>query len=163
MRHLLALGHRRLALIAGPPGFGSSVVRRAGFEDALAEWGLSADDAQVVIGAYTFESGAAAAEQLFSRADPPTGVFASNDEMAAGFLLAAQRRGLTAPADFSLVGFDDLTIARMTSPALTTVRMPTREFGREAARLLVTGAAPSPSHLPEPRLVIRQSCGDAAS
>jgi LacI family transcriptional regulator len=159
VRHLLSLGHRRLGLVAGPDNFASSAERRAGFDDALAERGLRALDAHVVTGAYTFESGAMAADRLLSHPEPPTGIFACNDEMAAGFLHAAHRRGLAAPGDFSLVGFDDLMIARVTSPALTTVRMPTREFGRHAARLLLGPAIVPPGDAPdrEAHLIVRGS------
>jgi LacI family transcriptional regulator len=157
-RRLLALGHRRIALIAGPDSFASSRERRAGFEDALSERGVTLADAYVFSGGYTFESGIAAGEALLSLGAPPTAVFASNDEMAAGFLQAAHRRGLTAPDDFSLIGFDDLGIASVTSPPLSTVRMPTREFGRRAARLLTPGGDAGEGDL-YPSLIVRGSCG----
>ena len=161
-RHLLELGHRRIALVSGPSRFGSSGQRRAGLEDALAERGLRLDPGYAFPGAYTFESGEAAADALLALTPPPTAVFCGNDEMAAGFLLGARRRGLTAPRNFSIVGFDDLAIARVTSPPLTTVRMPTREFGRLAARLL-TAADDRTSAAADlaPTLVSRGSCGPA--
>jgi len=160
-RRLLALGHRRVALIAGPGGFASSRERRAGFEDALHERGLPDGQMLVFTGGYTFESGQAAAEDLLSRAEPPTAVFASNDEMAAGFLQVAHRRGVTAPGDISVIGFDDLMIAQVTSPPLTTVRMPTHDFGRRAAQLLITDETSDDAL--EPQLVVRGSCGPPAS
>jgi LacI family transcriptional regulator len=161
-RRLLGLGHRRIALVAGPDRFGSSRERRAGFEDALAERGLELAPEHVFIGGYTFASGQAAAEALFSLPEPPTAIFASNDEMAAGVLHGAHRRGLAAPDDFSLMGFDDLAIARVTTPPLSTVRMPTRAFGRCAARRLLSLAgveveAEEPALAPA--LVLRGSCG----
>ena len=161
-RHLLELGHSRIALIAGPGRFASSAQRQAGLEDALAERGLRLAASYLFVGAYTFESGEAAAERLLTLDPPPTAVFASNDEMAAGFLSGARRLGLTAPHDFSLVGFDDLAIARLTSPPLTTVRMPSRDFGRRAAELLVGDNRPdSPASAtadPAPTLIRRGSC-----
>lgn len=158
-RLLLELGHRRIALVSGPSRFASTGQRRAGLEDALAERGLCLEPRYAIAGAYTFESGAAAAEVLLTMTPRPTAVFASNDEMAAGFISQAHRQDLSAPRDFSIVGFDDLGIARLTSPPLTTVRMPTRAFGLQAARLLVGGdGAPAEDEL-APSLIPRESCG----
>lgn len=158
-RRLLALGHRRLAMICGPDSFASSRERRAGFEDALAEYGLAPTAALFAPGGYTFASGRQAAESLLSLEEPPTGVFASNDEMAAGFLHAALQRGRAAPRDFSLIGFDDLTISRLTHPPLSTVSMPIYEAAALAARRLVDApgeAVRAPVRAPE--LIVRSSC-----
>jgi LacI family transcriptional regulator len=158
-RRLLALGHRRLAMICGPDSFASSRERRAGFEDALAEYGLNPADALFAPGGYTFESGQQAAELVLSLERPPTGVFASNDEMAVGVLHTALRRGLSVPADVSVIGFDDLSIARLTHPSLSTVRMPIYEAAALAARRLV-GASGEAHEIPlrAPELVVRGSC-----
>jgi LacI family transcriptional regulator len=158
-RRLLSLKHRRLAMICGPDSFASSHERRAGFEDALAEYGLGPSAAIFAPGAYSFASGQLAAESLLSLERPPTGVFASNDEMAAGFLHTALRRGLSIPDDVSLVGFDDLSIARFTQPPLSTVRMPIYEAAALAARRLVAGSEDAPGDpIPEPELIVRSSC-----
>lgn len=158
-QRLLALKHRRLAMICGPDSFASSRERRAGFEDALAEYGISPAEVLFVPGGYTFASGQLAAESLLSLERPPTGVFASNDEMAAGVLHAALRRGLSIPGALSLIGFDDLSIARLTHPPLSTVRMPIYEAAALAARRLVaaTGAAPE-APIRAPELIVRGSC-----
>lgn len=162
-RRLLALGHRRLAMICGPDSFASSRERRAGFEDALAEYGLNPAAARFAPGGYTFVSGQAAADSLLSSGDPPTGVFASNDEMATGALHVARRRGLSVPGDLSLIGFDDLSIARLTHPPLSTVRMPIYEAAALAARRLVdTSEVPAKVLIPAPELIVRSSCAPAA-
>lgn len=161
-RRLLALGHRRLAMICGPDSFASSRERRAGFEDALAEYGLSPANALFAPGAYTFESGQLAAESLLSLQRPPTGVFASNDEMAVGVLHTALRRGLLVPADVSVVGFDDLSIARLSHPSLSTVRMPIYEAAALAARRLVGGSGEPEAPVRAPELIVRSSCAAIA-
>jgi LacI family transcriptional regulator len=159
-RRLLALGHRRLAMICGPETFASTGERRAGFSEALAEYGLDPSAVRFVTGGYTFESGQAAADMLLSAADPPTGVFASNDEMAAGALHTALRRGLSVPRDLSLIGFDGLAVASLTYPQLTTVRMPIYEAAALAARRLIAAPGEAPATpLPLPRLIVRSSCG----
>lgn len=161
-RRLLTLGHRRLAMICGPDSFASSRERRAGFEDALAEHGLNPHEALFVPGGYTFASGQAAADTLLSQDRPPTGVFASNDEMAVGALHAAYRRGLSVPGDLSLVGFDDLSIARLAHPPLSTVRMPIYEAAVLAARRLVAEPCDgADASIREPQLIVRNSCAPA--
>lgn len=158
-RRLLELGHRRLAMICGPKTFASTGERRLGFGEALAEYGLEPNAARFVAGGYTFESGQAAADALLSDADPPTGVFASNDEMAAGALHTALRRGLSIPRDLSLIGFDGLAVGGLTYPQLSTIRMPIYEAAALAARRLT--AAPGEmlaTQLPAPELIVRSSC-----
>jgi LacI family transcriptional regulator len=160
---LAQLGHRRVAFISGPPSFRSSHERRAGLEQALAAAGLSLDPAYVREGAYTFESGIAAAESLLAMATPPTAIFAGNDEMAAGVLQVALRSGLSVPRDLSVIGFDDFQIASRLWPPLTTVRAPTRATGKLAAqKLLGERAEIEPDSGPidyRPVLVVRGSCG----
>lgn len=139
-RHLLALGHRRIGFIAGHPGYTASPLRRAGFEAALAAAQCPLDPLMVRTGQYDFLSGAAAGEALLSLDHPPTAIFASNDEMAAGVLNVAHRRGLAVPGDLSVAGFGDDAVASFVWPPLTTIRQPTRELGFQAADLLL--AAP---------------------
>lgn len=136
-RHLAELGHTRIAFISGPPTFRSSHERRSGFEEALNEHGLILPKAYVAEGAYTFESGIARGRELLEMEQPPTAIFAANDEMAAGVLQAARQLGLGIPADVSVVGFDDFQIASRVWPALTTIRTPTREIGRLAVERLL--------------------------
>lgn len=161
-RHLAELGHTRVAFISGPDSFRSSHERGRGFEEGLAEHGLKLDPALVRRGAYTFESGVEAAADLLSLPNPPTAIFAGNDEMAIGVMKAARDRGLDVPGDLSIVGFDDLPMASRVWPNLTTVRLPVRDMGRMAAEKLTArsrGLDPAALDQPEiiPSLVVRDS------
>jgi len=161
-RHLAELGHTRVAFISGPDSFRSSHERGRGFEAGLAEHGLTLDPACVRRGAYTFESGVEAAADLLSAPNPPTAIFAGNDEMAIGVMKAARDRGLDVPFDLSIVGFDDLPMASRVWPNLTTVRLPVRDMGRMAAEKLTArsrGLDPAALDQPEiiPSLVVRDS------
>ena len=161
-RHLAELGHRRIAFISGPDTFRSSHERGQGFRGGLAEHGLQLDDGYVRQGAYTFESGVEAAKSLLSMPEPPTAIFAGNDEMAIGVMKAARDAGLDVPRDLSIVGFDDLPMASRVWPNLTTVRLPIRDMGRMAAEKLTAGLRgldPAALAQPEvdPFLVVRDS------
>ncbi len=162
-KHLVELGHKRLGFISGPPGFRSSEERLGGFRDGLAEHGMALDDALIAPGAYTFESGLEAAAALLARDPRPTGIFAANDEMAAGVLRAAREAGLRVPEDLSVVGYDDFQIAARVWPALTTIHTPTREVGRWAAEKLIArddgaeAATKRDENLILPRLIVRSS------
>ena len=135
-RHLADLGHELIAHISGPPTFRSSHERRRGFCDGLAERALKLKPTYDREAAYTFESGAAAAEELLSLKPRPTAIFAGNDEMAAGVYKAARNLGLKIPRDLSVVGFDDSPVASRMWPLLTSVRLPIRDMGRMAAEKL---------------------------
>jgi len=161
-RHLAELGHTRVAFISGPDSFRSSHERGRGFAEGLAEHGLKLDPAYVRRGAYTFESGVAAAADLLAAPNPPTAIFAGNDEMAIGVMKAARDAGLDVPFDLSIVGFDDLPMASRVWPNLTTVRLPVRDMGRMAAEKLTArgrGLDPATLDQPEiiPSLVVRDS------
>ena len=134
--HLLTLGHRRIGALTGPHGWVASVHRLDGYQTALAGAGVLADPTLIAKGNFTSESGYAAASQLLSLAEPPTAIFAFNDEMAVGAMRAAKERGLRLPEDLSIVGFDDVEKAEIVTPALTTVRQPLAEMGRMAVSLL---------------------------
>lgn len=138
--YLIAQGHRRIGLVAGPHGFRSARERRAGFEEALREAGIPLQRSMIAEGDYTFESGLVAAERLLELTPRPTAIFSSTDTMAAGAMHAARHRGLDIPADLSLIGFDDTPIAAHVWPPLTTVRWPTVSMGRSAAFKLLAGA-----------------------
>ncbi|GBF59459.1 putative HTH-type transcriptional repressor ExuR [Candidatus Phycosocius bacilliformis] len=159
-RHLAELGHRQIAHIHGPLSFRSTHERRAGFERALHEAGLSLQPDMAVEGGYTFEGGVTAAEQLLNQPSPPQAIFAGNDEMATGAYVAVRRAGFRIPEDISIVGFDDTPIAGRLWPALTTVRLPIREMGSAAARLLLAtanGAVARQLVTFEPEIVVRGS------
>jgi LacI family transcriptional regulator len=135
--HLLALGHRRIGAITGIPEWLASVERLNGYRAALASAGVVPDSALVVESDWAVEGGEAAAALLLDLPDPPTAVFAFNDNMAIGALRAARARGLRVPADFSVVGFDDSEQATTATPGLTTVRQPVAAMGRIAVSLLL--------------------------
>lgn len=158
-RHLADLGHRRIALISGPPNFRSSRERRQGFEGGLAERGLTLDPSLVRQGAYTYDSGMAAAREIFALSPPPTAIFALNDEMAAGVYTAAHEAGLVIPRDLSVVGFDDAPIASRLWPLMTSVRLPLRDMGRLAGEMLAPGAGRGrpPREVVKPELIQRAS------
>ena len=134
--HLLALGHRRIAAITGPHGWVASVDRLDGYQSALAGAGVLPAPELIAKGNFTRESGYAAASTLLALPEPPTAIFAFNDEMAVGAMQAAEERGLRLPEDLSIAGFDDLEKAEIVAPALTTVRQPLAEMGRMAVSLL---------------------------
>ena len=135
--HLESLGHRRIAVIAGPAQHRSAHERQSGFVGALEKHGVVVPADLIVEGAYTFESGVACAEALLARRPRPTAIFASNDEMAAGVYKAAHRMKVLIPDELSVVGFDDSPMASRLTPALTTIRLPIRDMGRLAASKLI--------------------------
>lgn len=127
--HLLGLGHRRIGLIDGPPRLRTSAERRRGYEEALSAAGVVADPAWVVPGDYTVETGAVAIARLVEAGSGVTGVFVSNDAMAIGAINECRRRGWRVPEDLSLVGFDDMPLASLVDPPLTTVSVPMAKIG----------------------------------
>ncbi len=135
--HLLRLGHRRIAAVTGPSGWMSTEERRNGYHAALAAAGLMPDPNLEVTSNWTISGGFEAALALLELPDPPTAIFAFNDNLAIGVMRLARARGLRIPEDLSLVGFDDTEEANIVTPALTTVRQPLAEMGRMAVSLLV--------------------------
>ena len=136
MRHLLDLGHRRIAQIAGPRGWLATEDRRRGYRAALASAGILPDPALEVESIPEIDPGRDAAASLLALPDPPTAIFAFNDNAAIGAIQAARARGIRVPEDLSVVGFDDVEHATIVTPALTTVRQPLAEMGRTAVSLL---------------------------
>jgi LacI family transcriptional regulator, galactose operon repressor len=137
VRHLLELGHRRIAHIAGPGGWVSTEERLRGYHAVLGAAGILPDPALTVEALPEVDAGSAAAERLLDLPEPPTAIFCFNDNIAIGVFQAARARGLRLPDDLSVVGFDDVEYATMVTPALTTVRQPLAEMGRTAVSLLV--------------------------
>ncbi|WP_432139027.1 MULTISPECIES: LacI family DNA-binding transcriptional regulator [unclassified Streptomyces] len=160
-RHLLALGHRRIGLIAGPPRLLCSRARFDGYRAALEGAGLAVEDSLVVPGDFRPESGFAGCTALLGLSRPPTALFAASDQMALGAIEALRRRGLRVPEDMSVVGFDDLPEVRWSAPPLTTVRQPLADMGKLAARTvlrLARGEQPdSPRVELATELVVRSS------
>jgi LacI family transcriptional regulator len=135
VRHLIEAGHSRIAAITGPPGSYDVERRMQGYRDALAEHGL--DEGPLVEGDFTQKSGYEAGQKLLEGTDRPDAVFACNDYMAIGAMLAFQESGLRVPDDIAVAGFDDITSARYANPPLTTVRVPVYELGRRAGERLL--------------------------
>lgn len=166
-RHLYDRGCERIAMITGPSaGAGSAtfgrVQRYEGYRRALADLGRALDARLVVEGNFRFESGRTAMRRLLALDQRPDAVFAANDMMALGALSALREAGLTAPDDIALVGFDNVPMAGLIAPGLTTMAMPMAELGDEAARLLETqlsrkGGHEAVRHIFSAELVVRES------
>jgi LacI family transcriptional regulator len=137
-RHLLGLGHTRIAHVTGFPNHPDAIARRRGYERALAEEGVALDPALLVEGDFEEKSGLEAVERLVASGVRFTALFAGNDQMAAGAYLGLFRHRLRVPQDVSVVGFDDQPSAAYACPPLTTIRQPAVEMGMEAALALVT-------------------------
>ncbi len=136
-RHLLDLGHRRIAVIGGPVAMLCSRARISGYSAALASAGVEVDPALIRHGNFHHVGGYQAALELLALPEPPTAIFAGSDEQAFGVAEAARTTGRRIPEDLSVVGFDDLPTCEWLSPPLTTVRQPLEEMGRVAARTLL--------------------------
>ncbi len=136
-RHLLELGHPRVACISGPPGLSPSSQRRAGWKDALEQAGVERKENDLARGDFTARGGYLAMQTLLRRSPRPTAVFACNDLMAFGALAAAREAGIAVPQQLSIVGFDDIDLAAFSAPPLTTVAQPKQQIGTVAADLLL--------------------------
>ena len=137
MRHLMGLGHERIGIIGGPESHLASRLRREGVMDALTEAGLALQENLVAEGDFTYRSGLDGAQALLAQDDPPTAIFAFNDDMASGAIASAYRAQLDVPRDLSVVGFDDTANAATLYPPLTTIRQPIREMAQAAIETLV--------------------------
>jgi DNA-binding LacI/PurR family transcriptional regulator len=140
-RHLIELGHRRIAAIGGPPRLWSSRARLDGYRAAMLEAGLPVDEGLIRRDVFSVDGGRQQAMHLVDLADRPTGIVAGNDAQAFGVLQALSEFRLRAPDDVSVVGFDDLPVASWAAPALTTVRQPLAAMAATAFRMLRAGPA----------------------
>jgi len=138
-RHLIELGHRRIAAIGGPPHLWSSRARLDGYRAAMLEAGLPVDEALIGRDVFSVDGGRQQAMRLLDLADRPTGIVAGNDAQAFGVLQALGEFRLRSPDDVSVVGFDDLPVAAWAAPALTTVRQPLAAMAATAFRMLRAG------------------------
>lgn len=136
-RHLLELGHRRVACISGPSTVRPSAERISGYIQALEEYGLAFDSNLFRTGDFHPNSGYLAALDLLQQPDPPTAIFTCNDLMAIGVIRAASETGCSIPADLALVGFDNIELAEYTIPPLTTISQPIEWMGEIAAKKLI--------------------------
>lgn len=165
VRHLLRLGHTRIAHVTGPLNYHSGVRRLEGYRHALEQAGIPVDPSLIVEGNFTKRGGYEAALHLFSLAKPPTAIFAANDVSALGVWQAAREFGLRIPEDVALVGFDDIELLRLADIPLTTVRQPRYDFGYMGTQMLLARIE-AKDQVKKPRrvilpteLVIRSSCG----
>jgi DNA-binding LacI/PurR family transcriptional regulator len=160
-RHLIELGHRRIAIIGGPEHLWSSRARLAGYRAALEAAGLPTAGELIRRDDFCTEGGRRQARELLAMAQPPTAIVAGNDPQAFGVLQALGERGLRAPGDLSVVGFDDVPVASWATPALTTVRQPLAAMAATAFRMLHgRPGAGEPHHIElATTLVIRESTG----
>ncbi len=144
VRHLITLGHRRIAHIQGPSAYLASHDRHQGYIRALQEAGIPLDPELILEGDFLPPSGRACASTLFALPPEkrPTAIFASTDQMAYGVLVAADEFGLMVPKDVALVGFDDDAPSAHVRPPLTTIRQPSFEMGRRGIELLLSMVAP---------------------
>lgn len=168
-QHLLQLGHRRIACIAGPQSLSSARQRVQGYRRALQQAGLAVDDALCRCGDFTSAGGHAAMSALLAPSAPgqrPSAVFASNDLMAIGAICAAAAQGLRIPEDLSVIGFDDIALAAFSNPPLSSIAQPKHQTGELAASLLLQRIAQPDRALQrailQPTLQVRQSTGPCA-
>jgi LacI family transcriptional regulator len=136
-QHLIELGHARIGYVGGIPGRSSSVLRERGYLQALQEAGIHEDRILMRDGDFFSESGYRQALDLLKQPACPTALFLANDLMALGAYKAISELGLRIPEDVSVVGVDDVFFAPFLAPPLTTVRVPTKEAGREGIRILL--------------------------
>lgn len=137
-RHLIELGHRRIAMVCGPQEMLCSRARQSGYRSALDEAGIPFDPALMEAGQFHYEDGVTAGTKLLTMPDRPTAIFASNDLQAFGVYEAARVLGLVVPDDISVVGYDDVPSAAWMGPGLTTVRQPLIEMAEQATRLVLS-------------------------
>lgn len=136
-KHLIDLGHRRIACICGPDAKTRSHARIRGYEQALIEAGITPDPRLIQPGDWTIQSGQKGARQLFDLPSPPTAIFASNDLMAIGALTFLHERGVAVPEMVSVIGLDNIAMSEFACPPLTTVATPIAEVGQRLWQLLL--------------------------
>lgn len=165
--HLASLGHEKIAFLRGDADHRSSLERERGYSDALKKNKLAQINDYQINGSYSFEFGVEGAKKLLSLPNPPTAIFACNDEIAAGALFAARLGGINVPTQLAIAGFEDSPFSRQTLPKLTTAAQPNYEIAKQATNLLIEhierykksrNTDTELKHLSfEPRLVVRQS------
>jgi LacI family transcriptional regulator len=159
VRHLIELGHRRIAFVSGPADNIDAAERMAGYQRALREAGIEVDPKLMVAGNFHENSGLLAVNHLFDTQQQFTAVFAANDQSAYGVRLCLYRKGIRVPDDVSLVGFDDLPGSSYTTPPLTTIRQPLYDIGLVATHALlrlINGEAVQ-TRIPPLELIVRET------
>ena len=170
--HLIQLGHRRIACISGPVGIRVSIQRMHAFHNTMKEHGMSVPVAYCTEGDFGFESGERCMRQMLARGARPTAVFVGNDMMAFGAIRAIEDAGMHVPDDISIIGFDDIPLAKTYSPPLTTIAQPIKKLAKSSVDLLVKRINKKNVHnMPEDyqrvvldvKLVERKSCRKVAA
>jgi LacI family transcriptional regulator len=162
VQHLAALGHRRLAFISGPPGLHSADSRVTAFSKSLEECGIQLQQDWLVLGDHTMEGGISAMDKILAGPRQPTAIMCSNDMTALGVLHKAYRAGLRVPDDLSVIGFDDIQMARVMIPPLTSIQMSRVDLARAAVTALrahLEGTAHQREYKIDTQLVVRESTG----
>jgi LacI family transcriptional regulator, xylobiose transport system transcriptional regulator len=136
-RHLLELGHRRIAMVTGPADMMCSLARLDGYRSAMRSAGAPVREDWTTFGDFHVSGGRAAAEALLAAEDRPTAIFAGSDLQALGVIEVARERGLRVPEDVSVVGYDDVPVALLSRPQLTTIHQPLKQMAALAARIVV--------------------------
>lgn len=137
VQYLASVGHKRIGFIKGTPGHAATEARLVGYRKACADNNLDTDNGLVVDGDFDFTSGVEGARSLMTLEEPPTAIFACNDETGAGVLSYAHENGISVPNNLSVCGFDGGTISRVVWPRLTTIMQPIRDLGKNAVRVLI--------------------------
>ena len=139
-RYLASLGHQEIAFITGDRNHKAVANRFAGYKDGLRQSDIDFSDELVEAGDNSIGSGEECSARLLGRKNPPTAIFAANDDMAAGVIRVADRLGFDVPAQLSVVGFDDSALAQQIYPALTTIRQPLAAMAERATMALIDGS-----------------------
>ena len=163
IQHLKELRHQKIGYIGGSSGLTISDHRIQAFVKAMDRAGLKADPKFLLVGNYRISGGEAAMAEVLTRKDRPTALIAANDLTAIGALRALHRAGLSAPRDYSIIGFDDIELCDVLDPPLTTIRLPRQEMAEKFATALESSAkephAPGKIYTIKTSLVVRTSTG----
>ena len=168
VRHLSALGHRRIAFLAGPAGNHDAAERRRGWRRAIRAAGVIPSEGWEIPGNFGEESGFRAGMQFLRLSPRPTAIFAANDAMAIGCLAALQEAGVSVPREIAVTGFDDIPFARYTAPPLTSIHVSIGDLGARAMERLLAAIGGGTGHTHQHEtlpttLVVRASCGGRRS
>jgi LacI family transcriptional regulator len=164
-RYLASMGHKSIGFISGHPKHDAVTNRLRGYKDGLEQAGLRFSEELLAAGDNSFRTGEECAHALLTLKSPPTAIFAANDDMAAGAIRMAHKMGLHVPGQVSIAGFDDVALAQLIYPSLTTIRQPLEAMAARAGEMLITGIksgdAGKTGEVVEAELVIRESTGPA--
>ncbi|KMJ55496.1 hypothetical protein AB685_26960, partial [Bacillus sp. LL01] len=162
VKYLANLGHKRIAYFGGVPDVLGARRRLKGYKNGLIQNGIEIDESLIFNGNWSLESGYQLANQLLLQKQLPTAIFAASDNMAIGAMKALKEHGFKIPEEMSIIGFDDIEVAKYVTPSLTTIEQPTIEIGTNAAKMLLTIIEDQPLEqmhvVLNSHLVIRHSC-----